>query len=200
MRKQLAALPAIVVSLVVILAAPAWGHTQTRLDPDDTPGPLDIVAARHSHRSTDSGVLLRFRVVTYETWTFPEDHPRILVEFELPSEFAIERCVVIARRWVDPGEFRVEGHVYRDCDYLADERIGTAKSVTRPDDHSLTVTLAKRLLGKNVRSYRWRVVTGYQDEESADCQPKVTPPGEPHPDGGYPHACTDFTRWTKHSF
>ena len=190
----------IIGAFMVIGSPPAWGHTQTRLDPDDSPGPLDLAAARHSHRTTDSGkVILKFRLVTYEKWRFGDNAKTIYVEFNLDGDQVIERCAVVSRRWVEPGVFRVEGDVYKNCDYFQEERIGAVRSVSRPDAHSVKISLAKRLLGNNVDAYKWRIVTGYQDPQSEDCKPYEPPPGEPVPDGGY-ETCTDFSRWTLHEF
>ena len=183
-------IPLVLVGLM--FAAPAWGHTQTRLDPDDTPSPLDIVVARHSHRVTDSGLSLTFRLVTYETWEFGDDHKAISVEFNLDSDDAIERCAVVDRRLVG-GVVRLRADVYRNCTEFGEgERVGGTRDVTRPDQHSLRLSFAKHLLGKDVRAYRWRIVTGYGDPESEECRLRapVTRYG----------SCTDVTAWTRHAF
>lgn len=65
-------------SIYLAAAAPASAHVQTPLDPDDSPGPLDIVAVRHRHRVFAVAEThperffkfteLKFRLVTYEKW------------------------------------------------------------------------------------------------------------------------------------
>ena len=189
-KKQFRALPAVVALLVVVLAAAASGHTQTRLDPDDTAGPLDIVVARNSHGPTETGVKLGFRLVTYETWAFGDDHKSISVEFNLDRDGAIERCAVVSRRFVD-GALRLRADVYKDCtEYGAEERVGGTGDVTRPDQHSLRLSFNKRLLGNNVRAYKWRMVTGYGDPESEECRLRA-------PVSRY-GSCSDFSTWAGH--
>ena len=199
--------PAIAVSVVVVLAAPAWGHVQTRLDPDDTSGPLDLVAVRHSHGTTDSGkVVLRFRVVTYETWDDSTINASgsssdsnigdqfISIELDLDGDGGVDRCVVVTRAEVKSGDFRLEGNVFKDCKYFNDQKLGRTLAVSRPDKHSLRLAVRTRLLAMKTTTYRWRVVTAFEREGSAECSPS-----DPHGDGGYA-ACTDFSRWARHSF
>ena len=191
-RRYSRALLGIVVGLAVLLASPAGAHTQTRLDPDDTPGELDIVVARHSHGATETGVKLGFRLVTYERWEdFGGDHKSISVEFNLDSDAAIERCAVAGWRNVD-GVLRQRADVYKNCteDDLG-ERVGGTWDVKRPDEHSLRLSFAKRLLGKNVHAYRWRIVTGYGDPGSEECRLRA-------PVSRY-STCTDFSAWAGHA-
>ena len=194
MKRSLKVLPASLV-ILVLLAPATFGHTQTRLDPDDSPSPLDIVAARHSHRTTDSGgIILTFRVVTYETWedSLLEGPGVIAVEFNLPGGNPVDRCLLVRKREVRPGFFRLQGRMYARCIFFED-LVGVTNKVTRSDEHSLRVSLPIRLLGKTVDAYRWRMVTAYEDENSEECQPP-----DPHGDGGY-GACTDVSAWTRHA-
>ena len=196
MKKRIKVLGAIVVALLVLLPTTAWGHTQTRLDPDDTPGPLDLVVARHSHRTTDSGgIVLRFRAVTYETWedSVLEGPGGFAVEFNLPGGDPVDRCLLISRREVSPGVFRLQGSMFKRCIFF-EELVGITKNVSRPDEHSLRISLPIRFLGKNVHSYRWRMASGYEDEKSKECKPP-----HPHVDGGY-GSCSDYSAWTRHAF
>ena len=183
----------------LLLVSPAWGDRQTVLDRDDSPGPFDIVAARHFHRITDSGkTRLGFRFVTYESWT-DDDFDIASVELNFDRDSVPERCVVFRRWQVEPGVYEWVAEVFRECSYFIDEKLGETRRVTRPDDHSLAVTFGKSLLRKNVSTYKWRVVTGFSAEGNADCPPPPPPPpGEPGPDGTY-WGCRDVTRWTTHT-
>ncbi len=186
--------------LVLSLATAAWPHEQTGLDRADSPGPLDIVAARQRHarvtelqthpqreiRSTE----LRYRLVTYEEWErtiVPGGRNFISFEFNLDRDRGIERCLVITN-----SEHEMLGRMYKDCTYVHDELIGSA-SVGRRDQHSLDTNFRLRLLGRNATKWRWRAITSFEEQNpNSPC-----PAPEPHGDGGY-GACADFTEWKRH--
>ena len=196
-------------SLLVALAVPAAGDSQTVLDSDDSESPTDVVAARHRHARRDTAATpghrtrerLWFRIVTYEAWSHEaiDGHEQFITfEINKDQDDEIERCVVV--RAHTPGEAASLGYsasIYERCIYFDDDKLvasyGT-EHVTRPDTHSLRVHVPKRaLLGQADRAYRWRAATAFTDENPG------TPCSEPDPhhDGGYGE-CHDFTRWVRH--
>lgn len=195
MKVRLKAVSAVAFFLALFLAAPAGAHTQTVLDRDDTPGLFDVAAARQSHRTTDSGkILVTFGFVTYEAWT-DDDFHIASIEISLDRDTYPERCVVVKRQEEDGGLYRWKAVIFKGCTYFTDEQLGETRQVTRPDEHSLSVTVPRRLIIRNgVPKYKWRVVTGYVDDESTEC-----PPGEPGTDGT-DWGCRDVTAWKAHEF
>lgn len=186
----------------LIGASPATAHEQTVLDQDDSDGPLDIVAARQRHaRVTEVQthpekeiryIELRYRIVTYEKWErsiVSGGHNFISFEFNLDRDRTIERCLVITN-----SEHEMLGRIYKNCTYFDDELVAMA-SVGRRDKHSLDVAFPRRMLGKSIKKWRWRAVTSFEEQD----QSSACPAPEPHGDGGY-GACTDFTKWARHSF
>ncbi len=191
-----------VVTLALICGSVATGmaHDQTLLDDDDSPGPLDIVAARQRHRVFTEAqshprneyqvVELRYKVITYEKWEreiVSGNHNFISIEFNLDDDAVIERCLVITN-----SEHEMLGRMYRNCIYFNDELVGSA-SVSRRDKHSLNTSFARRLLRKGITKWKWRAVTSFEEQsENSPC-----PAPEPHGDGGY-GSCVDFTAWQRH--
>lgn len=201
---------ATLLTVLLVITVPAAAHQKTVLDPDDSPGPLDIVAARHGHRTIDfygpggggARTSLTFKLVTYETWSYEAiDGGKQFVTFEIDrdSDDTIDRCVVVTSQIPTKGAaLGYEANVYKNCTYFDDPLVRSfgTENVRRPDQHSISVTIPKRpLLGRGVRSYTWRAVTSFEEQN----QGSPCPAPEPHGDGGY-GACADFTRWKKHSF
>jgi hypothetical protein len=209
-------LATLAVASLLLLAPTAFGHTKTALDPDDTSGPLDIVAARHGHETYTISethttapdrhqTKVRLKLITYETW----EHTAIAggknfagFEFNLDGDAGIERCAIVdsqdAQEGGGEGKTEYEVRIYEGCNYFDDKLIRSYESghAGRPDAHSLRVTVPRRvLLGRGVKSYRWRAVTSFQEQD----QSSPCPAPDPHGDGGY-GTCADFTKWTRHSF
>ena len=198
----------VLVVSILMLASSAAAHSRTTLDGDDSPGPLDLVAARHSEffideihseRGDSTGVTMK--LVTFEKWTretVAGQFNFVGWEFNLDGDAAIERCVLVQRREVEPGKFRLEATIYKRCSSTPRERVATAFRVWREDRHSIKVEVmrARRLLGRD-RSYAWRAVTSFQEQEprqKAACEHRVYAP--PAPLYG---TCADFSRWKRHS-
>jgi hypothetical protein len=176
--------------LVVVLgSSSAVAHTRTVLDKDDSPGPLDLVAARvgHVHRQ------LRLHIRTYEPWadrSLEGAKNLIRFDFNLDSDPRLERCVVVK---FDPppegseGPTAILGGVYRNnCSQQISDHPG---NVFRREPNELTLTLAPKLIGK---SFRWRAFTSFEEDEHPDCPPHTS---GPEPLYG---SCTDYTRWDRH--
>ncbi len=198
MKKLVVVAASALVSLA-LLAPTAAAHPQTALDTDDSPGPLDTVAARVSDKQSDETGRRYFelRLVTYEEWsdaTVGGGKNFIAFEFQTDKDELIDRCLVITQREVEPDVFALEANVYRECNYFNSDRVSGTQLITRPDQHSVDISIGRRaLLGRGVRAYRWRSVTSFEEQQqSSEC---AAP--EPHGDGGY-GACADFTRWIRH--
>jgi len=198
-------LATLAVASLFLLAPTAFGHTKTALDPDDTSGPLDIAAVRTTHRvvgeqSTGDPehfrrrTILFFRLLTYETWNdeaLSGEKNFVSFEFDRDDNGAANRCVVIR----DDAQPDLTGRLFKDCTYTSDDRLVAEFVVTRPDEHSVRFSIAKRQLGRRLWGYRWRAVTSYEEQNpNSPC-----PAPNPHGDGGY-GTCADFTKWTRHSF
>ena len=187
-------------ALLGVLEGAALAHERTIFDRDDSPGPLDLAAARHRHRvliedtthppSSRRFTELSFRLVTFEGWTrdvLSANRNFISIEFQTDTDDNIDRCLVFTA-----GEHELLAGMYKRCRYSDDPLVGTA-SASRPDDHSVHVAFPRRLLGRGVRAYAWRAVSSYEDQAQESPCPAPTLPKE----GGY-GACTDVTRWTGH--
>ena len=168
-RTRAAWFMSILISVSVIMSSGlAYADTNTQLDPDDSPGRFDIVAARHGHRTTADGKrLLKHRVVTYETWeslTLARKNTYFL--FRFAGDFQDRTVRVTA---TDNGKLvaiMVAGK---------GRTIGKV-AVGRPDKHSLTIAFPRRFLGESVHRYRWLVGSSYQAD------PRGTKCGPPGPD------------------
>ncbi len=176
----------------LVLASSASSHTQTRLDPDDTAGPLDVVAARQSHDPARRGTAVSFTLVTYEEWSDSDVggvRRFVALEFDLDGDDVADRCFVVSSR----GEtLPLEGQMYDGCSYLGDEPVGRARFVERPDTHSVVATFPRRSLGPGRTDYRWRASTSFEASGHPECEP-----AEGAPAGGY-GTCVDFTTWKRH--
>lgn len=195
-----------VAAVVGCLLVPSLGagHEQTRFDPDDSDGPLDIAAARQRHRVLYEASLhpprsrrvveMRFRVATYEKWEstiLKGNKDFIAVEFNFDNDAVIERCIVIVH-----GEFEPNVRLYRRCDY-ADDDLLRVLSGHRPDKRSLVVAVNRHQLKKGLRVFRWRVVTSFEDPDGEE--------GDPCWAGSFPSpgpygVCMDVTKWRRHKF
>lgn len=201
---------ATLVTVLLAIALPATAHQKTVLDPDDSPGPLDIVAARHRHRTIDfygPGVgglrtSLIFKVVTYERWSYEAiDGGKQFIAFEIDRDRdgSIDRCIVVTSEIPAEGAaLGFQAKIYKRCTYFDDPLVRSfgSENLSRPDEHSLRVILPKRaVLGRGVKSYASRAATSFEEQnQDSPCRAP-----EPHADGGY-GACADFTRWKRHSF
>lgn len=193
-----------------LLLSPAMAHERTLLDPDDSPGPMDLVATRHRHRAIDfygPGVggqrtSLIFKLVTYETWSYENisgGKQFVTFEIDVDRDDQIDRCVVVTSQTpTDGAAVGFQANVYAGCNYFDDRLVRSfgSENVRRNDEHSIRVSLPKRaVLGRGVKSYAWRAASSFEEQN----QNSACPAPEPHGDGGY-GACVDFTRWKRHSF
>jgi hypothetical protein len=191
----------VILALLAGLTMPGLAHERTRLDPDDSEGPLDTVAVRLRHRMlrqvsshpprSRRVTELRFRLVTYESWErslLEGDKNFVAIEFNLDRDRKIERCLVIRN-----GEEELLGRLYRGC--YGRMKLVTATSVSRPDDHSLNTSVDKHRIRRKLRALRWRATTSFEDpdeEEGDPCWPGTFP--SPGPYG----VCRDSTHWSRH--
>ncbi len=188
-------LAAIAFAGLLLALAPAAAHERVTLDADDSPGPLDVVAARLKHPSGQ----LKLRVVTYEAWSDPAlsgDVNYVRIDIDRPARSGIERCIVVR---TDPpsdeGPSGMDGIVYKHCDVPVpyDQKIGTVESVARPDSHALEVSVKRRTLWKtSPEVIRFRAVTSYEEESHPDCpSPDHLPPEH------FFGTCVDLTSWRR---
>jgi hypothetical protein len=190
--KRISLIVSVAALSLVTLAGIGSAHTQTVLDGDDSPGPLDLVAARHRHVVHDTGAgrerLLVFRFVTYEGWSNDAlNGPSNYVYIAFRDR---ERCIEI---YLTP-EGALEGRmIHYGCRSIPGRPIGESIPVTRPDAHSARLALPKRLLGGDTSNYVWHIATSYEREGDPNC-----PPSEQYSDRRE-GSCTDFTRWKRHT-
>ena len=187
--------------LLLVNLGVALAHERTTFDPDDSPGPLDVVAVRHRHRDlfqvrshperSREVTELRFRLVTYEKWKrslLEGGKNFISFEFNLDDDKRIERCVVVRN-----GEHEMIGTLYRGC--YKRMKIVTTTSVSRPSKHSLLTVVDKHRLRRNLRSLDWRATTSFEDPEAEEGDPCW---GGTFPSRGPYGACRDSTAWKPH--
>lgn len=199
---------AIAVAVFVGTMTPTIAHQQAKLDADDSPGPLDLVAAQHRHRTIDfhgPGVgslrtSLTFRVVTYETWSYEAiggGKNFVAIEVDVDRDRKTDRCIVVTSQTPTEGAaLGYQANIYEGCNYFDDRLIRSfgTENVRRPDEHSIRVILPKRAaVGRGVKSYGWRAVTSFEEQN----QNSPCPAPDPHGDGGY-GACADFSGWKTH--
>lgn len=186
------------ITAAVALVATASAHSAAVLDRDDSEGPLDVAAvqAKHKKGADGGGQYVELELVTYEEWDASMAAGArnfVTFEFDWDRDGGAERCVVVRATQMD-GEDFLRADVARDCVYLNDDTIGPALSISRPDEHSVVVRVARKDVARPRTDYRWRAVTSF--EEQPQGSPCAAP--EPHGDGGY-GTCADTTSWVRHS-
>lgn len=193
MKRMLASL-AVAALFISTLATLGRAHTQTLLDPDDNDGPLDIVAARESHRVKGRAMTLKFKMVTYDEW----ENGRLsgTWNFVDVTFYSQERGVSACFRIRQSSDGSLEGQMYRKCYFNGvGEPAGEPQPVTRPDDHALVASFPRNLVAPRLRDYRWQIVSSFEDPAWTGCEPPETlPPEKPY------GTCTDFTKQTRHTF
>lgn len=195
---------------VCLLPGLGLAHEQTDLDADDSPGPLDTVAARLWDRVFCNASLhpprencfkeIHLKLVTYERWdaqTLSEPKSFISFEFDFDRDDANDRCLVIRTpaEPAEPGDPAIgkpEGRLFRNCTYSDDDHIREIRRIRRRDDYSVRALLRKdKLLPPGAGSFRWRSLTSYERQGDQDCAPAE------FSDGGL-GACLDYTAWRRH--
>lgn len=182
----------VIASLGLLFVPPAWSHTQTLIDRDDTPSPLDTVAVRHWHRVSGdrNEASLVFKLVTYETWDSSvlghSFENFISFEFDENLDGRPERCFDIQLK----GE-SLKGRMYTGFGCVAHaSAVGSAIPVARPDEHSVKVNIPKHLVGRKVSRYRWRSATSFEQQDHPECaSPEQLPPERRYA------TCVDRTGW-----
>ncbi|MDP9067918.1 MAG: hypothetical protein M3N53_06180 [Actinomycetota bacterium] len=176
---------------LMVLTSPAFAHTQTRLDGDDSAGALDLVAARQKHQGSPKKLILK--LVTYEKWQQLGGMTFVSFEFDKNNDGEPERCLDIAL------DGTLQSTMYKGTfagcvQQFEEQQVGT-RLASRPDQHSIKVAIPERWLSRNSKAYRWRAATSFEEEHHADCPPPENLP----PERRY-GTCVDFTRWKRHSF
>lgn len=182
--------PATTPASTTLLSKPAVGRSDARspasvvttttvTDPDDTNGRFDISSVSHVVSEADTHhVWLSYTVRTYPSW----------VDLRLDRRY--RTFVLELNRDGRPGsEFNVriakaDGHIVADLVSNATRRVIQRVRVNRADDHSVTISGPRNVLG--ARSYFWtsnfhvaspRTLCGQQDGYPVICQDSVPKAG-----------------------
>jgi len=136
-------------------------------DPRDTPDVMDLAEVEHGHRTTfGGGYVLTHTLRTHDAWG-DDLFYGARWDFFLPDgDRAPDRSLLLGRN--SDGSFSAEMENSRDV-------IGFA-NVWRPDDRSIRVEFPRRLLGKRVKSYRWKLYLSYPCSRDEDVQCEPTTP------------------------
>lgn len=179
MRRVLVAICAAM--LAAMLGAPASADRRVALDPDDSPGKLDIVAVVAKEIVKNGQVRLVYRIVTYEPWDTSllplgsnESDKHIYLLFRFDGNFA----VIVGRN--ESGKLVAE---------MFNGRHGSVR-VRRPDAHSVLISFPRNFIKTD--AYRWRGITAFEDGSSA-CPTTGTVADQTDPS-----SCPDRTRWFAH--
>lgn len=167
--------------VAVLAMSPAFSDQQAVEDAEgDGSGSVDFISASHSHSNVAGGSgfaselggsVIVHEVKTADAWTFPTD----AVEIRMTS-----------RRWRVPRRLFVNANPDGSLSgvVFTRDRFSGYANVYTSDSTTLRLEFPKSLLGKDVRSYRWRVFgTGAGNECSpgVDCE---IPPPDRAPDKG----------------
>ncbi|HEV2756226.1 MAG TPA: hypothetical protein VG318_10690 [Actinomycetota bacterium] len=184
-------------ALVAALTNPAAAHERTVFDPVDSPGPLDVAAARLRHGPGR----IKLDLVTYGAWgpeTLAGELDFVVFQLDDPDGYGIERCIVVDDS-PPYGEGPVAGEAtaYEDCGGpIPFRRPMEATGLTlRPDPNRLQVFFDVSSLWRGGRPavLRFDAATSYENEEHPECEPR-----EPVPPEHFYGTCTDRTGSTTH--
>lgn len=161
---------ALAVALILVATTPAAADRKVRVDPDDSTGALDIAEVAHNHNRG----LLTHRLTTYERW-----ETSVLEDglSDIYFDFFVGDRYVYARVDVSP-----DGTLFGEMRNRDTERIIGFVKVWRPSKRKLRIEFPKRMLGRNVTSYRWSASTSFHRDGHETC-------------GSGPHiiiACIDY--------
>lgn len=163
MKHPRRALAVLIVALVVGMTTPAAADSRRVVDGNDVGGFLDVRSMTHGHG--DDG-RLRHKVVTHDSWG---------------SRRLQRDCGSLELVFMRPGRSHRAVRVFYDgglkaemVDYGGDEPrvIGMVK-VRRPNRQTVVVVFKRRMLGADLDTYRWGVVT---ETYRGGCP---SPPGDP---------------------
>ncbi len=183
--------------LQILVAIPAIADRQVTIDPDDSKGPLDLVYGQLSHRNIDGRHYFKVRAGTYESWDARllnegSEKRWISLEFNLDEDSIRERRVFVTYQEGNGLVARMYGPGFGDPEMPHSRFLGFV-AVRRPDNHSVSVTFRRKLLGANLEHFSWLAGSSYED----DVLGSSCPIPDPHGDGGY-GSCRDFTRRRDH--
>ena len=122
--------------------------TTTVSDPDDVDGRFDIASVRHVVSEADRGhVWVSYTVSTYPTWVdlrLDRRFRNFVLELNRDGERGSEVNVRVSK---------VNGHIVAELISNATRHVLGRVRITRPDDHSFTISGPRQWLG--ARSYFW---------------------------------------------
>ena len=181
------------ITILVVVVAQGQAHERVELDPDDSPGPLDIVAAAFRHVEGQDIM----RVVTYEEWGDDAISDEMdYVRFDFATSHHHPKCIVVRNYPSEEnGAGAIYGWLYRWCGAPLpyNYRVVRVDGVVRPDLHTLEVTLAPRFLWPKAKSIRWNAMTSFEGDGYPGCEPP-----EHRPPEHFVGNCSDTTAPQRH--
>jgi hypothetical protein len=135
-----------VAMLILLVSVPA--HADTRAVEDAESGDtMDAVEATHGHHPTEKGVLVH-TITMAQPWDNSD-----LVAISIKIRFSKDDAKPARRVWVDQN---ADGSLRARILGKRGQVIGHGNA-WRPDDRSLQVEFSRKLLGRRIAAYRWRV-------------------------------------------
>lgn len=148
-----------VLAACLMLAAPAGAGTATREDGNDSPGLLDVQRVVHGHAG--DGILLhRFKTFEKWDWSIFENETFADFSFFVNGGRRVDRTLTVT---TSP-----DGTPYAEMYDRDGDTVGYAR-VWKPTPRSLQVEFHRSLLGKNVDSYRWKLLTTFHEDDHEKC-------------------------------
>lgn len=159
MRPTTRRLSVLATAVVLAALAPAAADTGARNDRNDSPGLLDM--KRVIHRHAGDGILVhRFRTFDAWDWSIFEEGSRVYFSFFVEAGSTEDRTLQVTAS--------SDGTPYAEMTDADGGTLGYAR-VWKPSPRSLQVEFPKRLLGKKVSEYRWKVRTIFHQTDHPDC-------------------------------
>ena len=160
-------------ALMVLVAMPpeTMADDIRLIDPDDTPGLLDIRTVEHFHPQASERRAFVHVVRTYEPWKtriLKQTQTSIVIYFDTRGDEEEERYVVIevATKQVAPKP----GLYAQLRDVEGDKNVPAGfVRVRRPDRYSVRIAIPRRRLGRGVSQYGWWIDTAFSNERYARC-------------------------------
>lgn len=152
--RLLAAVTVVVVGALLWLAAPAIAHHTDQIDPNDTPGTMDLEAVQFDHDGSPT-----WRFVTFAAWTVRRiwDHGYLMVQLDTRGDAGIDYVAVVRSigRGLEANLFRIRrGGREFDIDRLRANKAGSSAAW-------VSVSFGKLTFGLNRTSYFWSALSAF---------------------------------------
>lgn len=132
--------------LILLVSVPAYANTRA-VEDAETGDTMDAVEATHGHHSTEKGVLVH-RITMAQPWDNSD-----LVAVSINIRLSKAKARPAKRVWVDQN---ADGSLRTRILERRGQVLGHGNA-WRPDDRSLQVEFSRKLLGRKITAYRWRV-------------------------------------------